>query len=351
MKLSDFDYELPRELVAQRPSERRDESRLIVLDRSGGDIRETRFSNFPRFLQEGDILAVNETRVIPARIPCRRKSGGAVEVFLVRRASERRWVAMLRPAGRLAAGETVLVGDGDLGIEIGERAGEGERYVTLPASIEERRFLEEYGHVPLPPYIKRGDDERDRERYQTIYARRDGSVAAPTAGLHFTEEVLFDLKRRGVTVVPVTLHVGPGTFRPLANETVEENRLEPEFALIGREHWDVIRDARRTGRRVVAVGTTTTRALETLAAGPLANQEERVIEGRAYLEGTTDLFIYPGYRFRIVDALLTNLHLPKSSLLLLVAAFAGRETVLKTYRWAVGRKFRFYSYGDAMFIR
>ena len=351
MKLSDFDYELPRELVAQHPPKLRDESRLIVLDRSGGDIRETLFSNFPRFLQEGDILAVNETRVIPARILGRRKSGGLVEIFLVRRISDRRWIAMVRPASRLREGETVLVGERDLEITIGANAGEGERSVDLPASIGENRFLEEYGHVPLPPYIKREDDERDRERYQTVYARRDGSVAAPTAGLHFTEEVLFDVKRRGVTIVPVTLHVGPGTFRPLANETVEENRLEPEFVLIGKENWEEIRDARRTGRRLIAVGTTTTRVLETLAAGALANQEERVIEGRTYLAGTTDLFIYPGYRFRIVDALLTNLHLPKSSLLLLVAAFADRETVLKTYRWAIGRKFRFYSYGDVMFIR
>ena len=344
MKLGDFDYELPRELVAQHPLKARDGSRLIVLDRSGDDIRETLFSNFPRFLQEGDILAVNETRVIPARILCRRKSGGLVEIFLVR-------VAMLRPATRLRAGEAVLVGEGDLEITIGERAGEGERFVILPASIEENRFLEENGHVPLPPYIKREDDERDRERYQTVYARRDGSVAAPTAGLHFTEEVLFGVKRRGVTVMPVTLHVGPGTFRPLASETVEETRLEPEYVLIRKEYWDEIRDARRTGRRLVAVGTTTARVLETLALGPLADQEERIIEGQTYLAGTTDLFIYPGFRFRIVDALLTNLHLPKSSLLLLVAAFAGRETVLKTYRWAVGRRFRFYSYGDVMFIR
>ncbi len=351
MKLSDFDYELPRELVAQHPAKARDESRLVVLDRSGEDIRETLFSNFPRFLQEGDILAVNETRVIRARIMCRRKSGGVVEVFLVRRLADRRWIAMLRPASRLGAGEAVLVGEGNVEITIGPNAGEGEWQVNLPASIEENRFIEHYGHVPLPPYIKREDDERDRERYQTVYARRDGSVAAPTAGLHFTEEVLFDVKRRGVTIVPVTLHVGPGTFRPLANETVEENRLEPEFALIRKDNWDEIRDARRSGRRVVAVGTTTTRVLETLGRGSFANQEERVIDGETYLAGTTDLFIYPGYRFGIVDALLTNLHLPKSSLLLLVAAFAGKETVLKTYRWAVGRKFRFYSYGDVMFIR
>jgi len=351
MKLSEFDYELPKDLIAQFPAERRDESRLIVLDRAGGDIRETRFANFPRFLQEGDLLVVNETRVIPARILGRKKSGGLVEVFLVRRLAERQWIAMLRPASRLRAGESVLVGERDLEIAIGERSGEGEWTVSLPASIDENRFIEAYGHVPLPPYIKRDDEPRDRERYQTIYARRDGSVAAPTAGLHFTEETLFDVKRRGVTVLPVTLHVGPGTFRPLAKETVEDNRLDPEFVLVRRDHRDEIMEARRAGRRLVAVGTTTMRVLESLARGPLANEEERVIEGETYVAGTTDLFIYPGYRFRVVDALLTNLHLPKSSLLVLVAAFAGRETILRAYEWAIGRKYRFYSYGDAMFIR
>ena len=351
MKLSDFDYELPKDLIAQFPMGRRDESRLIVLDRAGGDIRETRFANFPRFLQEGDILVVNETRVIPARVFGRKKSGGLVEVFLVRRLAERRWIAMLRPASRLRAGETVLVGERDLEITIGERLGEGEWSVSLPEAINESRFIEAYGHVPLPPYIKREDGPSDRERYQTVYARRDGSVAAPTAGLHFTEETLFDVKRRGVTVLPVTLHVGPGTFRPLAEETVEDNRLDPEFVLIKKDNRDEILEARRTGRRLVAVGTTTTRVLESLARGPLANEEERVIEGETYVAGTTDLFIYPGYRFRVVDALLTNLHLPKSSLLILVAAFAERETILRAYEWAIGRKYRFYSYGDAMFIR
>jgi S-adenosylmethionine:tRNA ribosyltransferase-isomerase len=351
MKLTDFDYELPKELVAQFPAERRDASRLVVLDRGGGDLRETLFSNFPRFLHEGDILVLNETRVIPARIMGRRRSGGLVEVLLVRRLAERRWIAMLRPAHRLRPGEPILVGERALEITIGERAGEAEWRVSLPESLDENRFIEAYGRTPLPPYIKREDAPEDRERYQTVYARRPGSVAAPTAGLHFTEEILFEVKRRGVTVVPMTLHVGPGTFRPLADETVENNRLEPERVLVRRENWEEIRGARRAGRRVIAVGTTTTRALEALAAGPLAGQEERVIDGQTYLAGETDLFVYPGYDFRIVDALLTNLHLPRSSLLVLVAAFAGRETILRTYAWAISRRFRFYSYGDAMFIR
>ncbi|MDD4856700.1 MAG: tRNA preQ1(34) S-adenosylmethionine ribosyltransferase-isomerase QueA [Candidatus Krumholzibacteria bacterium] len=351
MKLSDFDYELPQELIAQFPPKLRDESRLIVLDRRGEDIRETLFSNFPRFLQEGDILVVNETRVIPARIFGKRKSGGQVEVFLVRRLSDRQWVALLRPASKLSTGETVLVGESDLGITLGSRLDEGKWRVRLPDSIEENKFIETYGHVPLPPYIKREDQPHDRERYQTVYARRDGSVAAPTAGLHFTEEVLHDVKRRGVTIIPVTLHVGPGTFRPLTNEIIEENKLDPEFVIVKKENRDEIMDARRSLRRIVAVGTTTMRVLESLAMGPLANQEERIIEDQTYLTGTTDLFIGPGFKFRIVDALLTNLHLPRSSLLVLVAAFAGREKILNAYSWAISRKYRFYSYGDVMFIR
>jgi len=351
MKLSDFDYELPKECIAQFPAKRRDESRLIVLDRGGGDIRETRFSNFPRFLQEGDVLVVNESRVIPARLFGRRKSGGLVEVFLVRRLADKRWVAMVRPASRLRTGESVLIGERNLEISLGERLGAGEWIVNLPGDVEEHAFIKAYGHVPLPPYIERDDGSEDAERYQTIFARREGSVAAPTAGLHFTEEVLLDIKRRDVTLVPVTLHVGPGTFRALSDETVENNRLEPESVLVMKDLWEEIEEAKRSKRRIVAVGTTVTRVLESLARGPLINQEERVIEGQTYVSGTTDLFIYPGFTFRIVDALLTNFHLPKSSLFLLVSAFAGLETMRTTYRWAISRKFRFYSYGDAMFIR
>ena len=351
MKLSDFDYELPNDLIAQRPPQRRGESKLIVLTRPGGELRETLFTNLPRYLQEGDLLVVNETRVIPARILGRRPSGGAVEVLLVRRLADRLWIAMLRPSNRMRPGETVLVGGAGHAIVVEDHLGPGEWKIALPPAISEPAFLESFGHVPLPPYIKRPDAPDDRERYQTVFARREGSVAAPTAGLHFTEEVLFDVKRRGVTVLPVTLHVGPGSFRPLANETVEENRLEPEHVILRKDHWDEVRQARRAGRRIVAVGTTTARVLESLARGPLAEQEERTIDGERYLEGATDLFIYPGFEFRVVDALLTNLHLPRSSLLLLAAAFAGRETTLRAYRWAITRKFRFYSYGDAMFIR
>ncbi len=351
MKLSDFDYELPKELIAQFPPKQRDESRLIVLDRDGGGIRETRFANFPRFLMEGDLLVVNETRVIPARIFGRKRSGGLVEIFLIRRLANRQWIAMLRPSKRVRGGEIVFIGDHGHELLIGGRIGAGEWQVSLPPDLEERDFIERHGHVPLPPYIKRSDVSDDRDRYQTVYAQRDGSVAAPTAGLHFTDEILFEIRRRGVTVVPVTLHVGPGTFRPLASERVEDNTLEAEYVLVKKAHAELVGGARRAGRRVVSVGTTTTRTLEALAKGSIADLEEREIDGERYLSGSTDLFIYPGYEFRAVDALLTNLHLPRSSLLLLVAAFAGRETILRTYHWAISRKFRFYSYGDAMFIR
>ena len=351
MNLSDFDYELPKELIAQFPASRREESRLIVLDRAGGDLRETRFVNFPRYLVAGDVLVVNETRVIPARLFGHKRSGALIEIFLVRRLANRHWIAMIRPSKRVGVGEIVFIGEHGHELLVEGRVGPGEWRVSLPPGLEERDFIERHGHVPLPPYIKRSDVSDDRERYQTVYAQRDGSVAAPTAGLHFTEEILLDLKRRGITIVPVTLHVGPGTFRPLANETVEENALEPEHVLVKRAHWDLIAAARRSGRRLVSVGTTTTRTIEAFASGRVSAREEHEIDGEAYISGTTDLFIYPGYQFSAVDAILTNLHLPRSSLLLLVSAFAGRETILMTYRWAVDRKFRFYSYGDAMFIR
>lgn len=350
MKLSDFDYDLPRELIAQFPSSRREQSRLMIMDRSSGELRETRFVNFPRYLMEGDILVLNETKVIPARIFASKSTGAKVEVFLVRRLGHRRWVAMIKPGRRIRAGEVLSV-EKEHGIFVADKAPSGQWEVHLLINMDERDFLEKYGRVPLPPYIKRLDEELDRDRYQTIYARDDGSIAAPTAGLHFTEDVLADIRRRGVTIVPVTLHVGPSTFKPLERETVEENKLEAETLLLRKSYLELLSDARRSGRRIVAVGTTTTRLLEAIVSGRVSNVEEREVGGETYICGETDLFIYPGYEFRSVDALLTNLHLPKSSLLLLVAAFAGTDAVLRAYKWAVERKFHFYSYGDAMFIR
>ncbi len=350
MKLSEFEYDLPDDLIAQRPLEQRDESRLIVLDRRMDGIRETRFGNFPRYLREGDLLVVNETKVIPARIYAARRTGGRVEVFLTNRIGEGEWTAMLRPARRISEGETLLVGEEGHEILVGERAGDGSWRVRLPEGLTESEFLASFGHVPLPPYIKREDEESDRERYQTIFAKTDGSVAAPTAGLHFTDRVLREISRHGVTVLPLTLHVGPGTFRPLTEERVEDNRLLPELVTIREDIMREILEAKGAGRRVVAVGTTTTRALESIAAGKLSDRVEDRSSGESYVSGWTDLFIYPGFTFRVVDALLTNMHLPRSSLLVMVAAFAGTERILRAYRWAVQRRFRFYSYGDVMFI-
>lgn len=350
MKLQDFDYELPGELIAQHPSPRREQSRLILFERSGGGVRETRFVNFPRYLREGDLVVVNESKVIPARLRARRRTGGAVEVFLTRRIAPRAWHAMIRPSRRIASGEVILVGDAGHPVTVEGRAGRGLWRVTLTAGIDEREFLETYGHVPLPPYIRRGDVDADRDRYQTVFARNEGSVAAPTAGLHFTDEIVREMGRRGVTVLPLTLHVGAGTFRPLVSADVEQNEIEPEYVSIRTAHWREIVEAKRRKRRIIAVGTTTTRALESLAAGRVREREERISGGERHIAGWCDLFIYPGFRFRIVDALLTNLHLPRSSLLVLVAAFAGREEILRVYRWAISRKFRFYSYGDVMYI-
>ncbi len=351
MRISDFDYELPEELIAQYPAGRRDESRMLLLDRSRNEVRETKFANFPRYLREGDIVVVNDSKVIPARLLGRKESGAEVEVFLVRRLGEGRWRALCRPSRRLRPGERVLVGEVGHALTIGEEIGGGEWVVSMPEDIPEAGFIEKFGHMPLPPYIRRGDEEIDRGRYQTVYARVEGSVAAPTAGLHFTGEVLEGLRRKGITVMPVTLHVGPGTFRPLSMEVVEDNVLSAEHVSIRKDYLEEILSARKIGRNVVAVGTTVTRALEAAASGALDGAGTIVSEGEEYLTGWTDLFIYPGFEFRVVGSLLTNMHLPKSSLLVLVSAYAGRERILNAYRWAVERRFRFFSYGDVMLIR
>jgi S-adenosylmethionine:tRNA ribosyltransferase-isomerase len=351
MRISDYDYELPENLIAQYPAERRDGSRMLLLDRSREEVRETSFANFPRYLREGDIVVVNNTKVIPARLIGRKESGAAIEVFLVRRIGEGRWRALCRPSRRLGPGETVLVGEVGHPLTIVEEVGGGEWIVSMPAGLPEAGFIERFGHIPLPPYIRREDEDMDRERYQTVYAEVEGSVAAPTAGLHFTGDVLEGLRRKGITVMPVTLHVGPGTFRPLDNEVVEDNVLQAEHVSVRKDYLEEIVSARRGGRNVIAVGTTVTRALEAAASGKLDGKVVVGDDGEEYLTGWTDLFIYPGFEFMVTGSMLTNMHLPRSSLLVLVSAFAGRERILSAYRWAVERKFRFYSYGDVMFIR
>ena len=267
MRISDFDYELPEELIAQYPAERRDESRMLLLDRSREEVRETKFANFPRYLHEGDIVVVNDTKVIPARLLGRKESGAAVEVFLVRRLGEGRWRALCRPSRRLGPGDRVMVGEVGHALTIDEEVGGGEWVVSMPEGIPEAGFIERFGHMPLPPYIRREDEEIDRGRYQTVYASVEGSVAAPTAGLHFTREVLDGLRRKGITVMPVTLHVGPGTFRPLDEEVVEENVLSAEHVSIRKDYLEEILSARKSGRNIVAVGTTVTHAYAVFA-GP-----------------------------------------------------------------------------------
>jgi len=350
MKIEDFDYELPAELIAQYPSQKREDSRLIVFRRKSGNLSETIFSNFINYLQPGDLLVINDTKVIPARILGHKTSGGAVEVFLVRRTGDRKWTSLVKPSRRIREGTVIELAGGEEHITIIGEVGRGNWEVQLEGELPEYDFIECYGHVPLPPYIKRPDLDIDSKRYQTVYAEKKGSVAAPTAGLHFSEEILSAVRRKGCMILPITLHIGPGTFRPLEKENVEENRLSSEVFRIDREYWNIIRLARRERRRVIAVGTTTTRVLESMAHGEFSERREESEGGREYICGSTSLFIYPGFEFRVVDALLTNLHLPRSSLFLLVSAFAGRENMLRVYEWAVRRKIRFYSYGDVMFI-
>jgi S-adenosylmethionine:tRNA ribosyltransferase-isomerase len=343
MNIADFDYELPPELIAQEPLPERDGSRLLVLDRKSGETSHRAFRELPYLLARGDLLVVNRSRVIPARLLGRRASGGDAEVLLVRDRGDGRWEALVRPGRHLRPGQRVTIDD-DLSVMIESEAlrEDGTRQVRL---LSRRRdidgALERCGHTPLPPYIRRPDRPADRERYQTVYACEPGSVAAPTAGLHFTAPLLARLAERGVERAEVLLHVGLGTFQPVKAPRVEDHRVGAEARVVPPETAAAVEQTRARGGRVVAVGTTTVRALES-AARPDGTV--------AAAEGETELVIVPGHRFLAEDAILTNFHLPRSSLLLLVAAFAGREAVLKAYGEAVRERYRFYSYGDAMLI-
>jgi len=342
VRLSDFDYDLPPEAIAQEPLPERDASRLLVLDRRTGAIEHRVFRDLPSLLDPKDLLVVNRSRVLPARLRGRRDGGGVAEVLLVRRRAGARWDALLRPGRRLRTGSRIEVSE-DLTVVVEPGgAADGTRQVRLEARGDDSdAALERHGHIPLPPYIRRDDRAEDRERYQTVYARESGSVAAPTAGLHFTSRVFADLDARGVARAEVILHVGPGTFRPVQVDDVTTHTVDPEPFVLPPETATAIDRARERGGRVVAAGTTTTRVLESRTDG-----SGRVAAG----EGETSLVIVPGHRFRAVDALLTNFHLPRSSLLLLVAAIAGRERVLAAYAEAIARGYRFYSYGDAMLV-
>ena len=359
MDVADFDFELPEELVAQDPPPERGGSRLLVLDRRTGDLEDASFSEIGCFLRAGDLLVVNNTRVFPARLLGRRDpSGGEVECLLIQKlptpnsqlpndpeAGSELWEALVHPGQKLKPGARIrFEGSGAaLHGEVLARHFHGRRTVRLwtgdGTPIQDA--IERLGHIPLPPYIRRDDRPGDRERYQTVYARDRGSVAAPTAGLHFTTSLLGELRARGVEIVEITLHVGYGTFKPVRTDKVEEHVVDPEAITVGVDSAAALTAALRGDRRIIAVGTTTTRALESLV----------IEDGRVQpASGRTGLFIAPGHRFRIVSGLITNFHLPRSSLLMLVAAFAGREDVLAAYRHAVAAKYRFYSYGDAMLI-
>lgn len=342
MDVSQFDFHLPEELIAQTPLPRRSDSRLMVLHRGSGELEHRHFSDLTNYLRPKDVLVINDTRVRPARlIGMKKETGGRVEILLLRPLGEDRWEVLAKPARRLKPGGTVLFGNGVLQAVVeGESDVAGGRIVRLLYETEDlEALLNRLGEMPLPPYIRKRLE--DPERYQTVYAKAVGSAAAPTAGLHFTPELLEEIRDKGVDIVPITLHVGLGTFRPVTAERVEEHRMHAEYYEVGEDAAKRIRAARKQGGRVVAVGTTTVRTLESVAGS-----HGEIVPSR----GWTDIFIYPGYRFRAVDALITNFHLPRSTLLMLVSAFASREQILAAYQEAVNRRYRFFSFGDAMLI-
>lgn len=326
MRVSDFDYDLPEELIAQHPLPQRDASRMLVLDRASGTWEDRMFRDFPSYLNENDSLVLNDTSVFPSRLFGRREHGtGRVEIFLTRQIKENTWEALVRPGKKMRTGERILISD-DLSAQILGRSEFGERTVRLDPQGDLFEILEKVGHTPLPPYIRRPDEDTDRARYQTVFADQRGSVAAPTAGLHFTPEILRKIEAK---IARVTLHVGLGTFQPLRGDLIEEIQLHTEYFSVPKETLEAMDRA----KRVIAVGTTSVRAIE---SDPSSHE--------------TNLFIYPGFQFKRTQAMLTNFHLPKSSLLILVCAFAGKDLTLAAYRHAVAEKYRFFSYGDCMLV-
>ena len=343
MQLNDFDYELPGELIAQEPAPERAGSLMLVVQRSNGALLDTDFSNFPDSLRQGDLLVINNTRVFPARLAGTSDTGASIEIFLLEQLTQTAWRALARPARRLKVGKRVSFSKGLSGsvVEV-ENGGRIRFEFRFEGNFE--KLLDEVGQTPLPPYIVRARHQpldADRDRYQTIYAKHRGAIAAPTAGLHFTDRVFDSIRSRGVEIVEITLHVGYGTFEPVREVDLSRHTVMPERYEIGVDAANALNRARGEGRRIVAVGTTTTRALETA----LAVSDKFVASG-----GLADLTVTPGYRFRAVSALLTNFHLPKSSLLILVSTFGGHELIMNAYRHAVSSRYRFYSYGDCMFI-
>ena len=340
MKTSDFYYDLPQELIAQTPMEKRDGSRLMTLDRRTGETGHRHFYDLPSLLRPGDCLIMNDSRVLPARLLGRRlPGGGACEVLLLADKGEHVWECLVRPGRKLRAGARMTFGDGSLTAEVAEELADGNRLVRFAYEGIFLEVLERLGKMPLPPYIK--EELQDQERYQTVYSKVLGSAAAPTAGLHFTPELLRELESKGVNLGYVTLHVGLGTFRPVKEEAIEDHDMHSEFCTVPPETAELINRTKAAGGRVICVGTTSCRTLESWAG------EDGHMEPRS---GWTNIYLYPGSRFKVMDGLVTNFHLPESTLIMLVSAFAGREAVLAAYREAVKERYRFFSFGDAMFI-
>ena len=339
MEKSDFFFNLPEELIAQTPLEQRDASRLLHLDKKTGEIEHRHFYELPQYLHKGDCLVLNNTRVLPARLLGCRQSGGGVELVLLRDLGEGRWECLSRPGRKTKPGTLLQFGDGELTATVEAVAEGGNRIVQFHYTGIFLEVLERLGKMPLPPYIK--EELQDGERYQTVYSRELGSAAAPTAGLHFTPELLEQIEQMGVKLCYVTLHVGLGTFRPVKEEKIEDHEMHSEFCVISPETAETINTVKKNGGRVIAVGTTSCRTLESFA-----EEDGTVAAGSRW----TDIFIYPGYRFKCIDALITNFHLPESTLIMLVSALAGRENVLRAYETAVKERYRFFSFGDAMFI-
>ena len=339
LKTEDFWYDLPEELIAQTPLEKRDSSRLLVLDRKTGETSHKHFYDIYDYLQPGDCLVMNDSRVLPARLLGRRPSGGAVELLLLRDMGGKKWECLAKPGRKLQPGQEVIFGDGELTATILEILDDGNRLVEFHFEGIFLEVLERLGKMPLPPYIKA--QLQDQERYQTVYSREVGSAAAPTAGLHFTQELLAKLKEIGVSLAFVTLHVGLGTFRPVKVENINDHHMHSELCILPEETAKILNETRKAGGRIICVGTTSCRTLESLAG-----------EDGTFTPGSkwTDIFIYPGYSFKAMDGLITNFHLPESTLVMLVSAFAGRENVLQAYGEAVKERYRFFSFGDAMLI-
>ena len=339
MKKSDFSFDLPEELIAQTPMEQRDASRLLCLDKQTGAVEHRHFYDLPDLLREGDCLVLNNSRVLPARLIGIRPTGGAVELVLLRDLGGNRWECLSRPGRKTKPGQRILFGEGELQAVVEETVSGGNRIVRFDYEGIFLEVLERLGRMPLPPYIRQ--ELKDPERYQTVYSKELGSAAAPTAGLHFTKELLETVRNKGVLTEFVTLHVGLGTFRPVKEEEIEDHEMHSEYCIIPPETAEVVNRTRKNGGRIIAVGTTSCRTLESFA------KEDGTLEASS---GWTNIFIYPGYRFKCIDALITNFHLPESTLIMLVSALAGRENILNAYRIAVSEKYRFFSFGDAMMI-